>query len=339
MRRKTTMGVPCLLLLVVLLARLAPAVAAEPSRQVVDRVADRIEREYFDPDRGRRIAADLRAEALRGEFDAQRGDALAQRLTRRLRPLDRHFRVEWTRDGDTAPRVRDDRPPPGAAPAPRPLRDGPAPVPGATPARRAPPDIDVAIDDDGIGWLTLRRFAELDPGAGGADAAEAITTALDRLAEAKAVVVDVRGNGGGSPEMVGYVVSAFVAPGSRVYNTFHTRDAEFSEAPAQPYAHPRPEVPLYVLIDGRTASAAESFAYTLQQAGRAVIVGQVSAGAANPGQGFDVGDGYRVFVSTGSPINPVSGGNWEGVGIVPDHAAPSPEAKRAAVELVRARLR
>jgi len=332
MRRETTMGVPCLLLLIVLLARLAPAVAAEPSREVVDRVADRIEREYFDPDRGRRIAADLRGEALRGQFDAQRGDALAQRLTRRLRPLDRHFRVEWIGDGDTAPRTRGDRPPSGPAPA----RRGPADV-------DAEADVDVAIDDDGIGWLTLRRFADLDfdldPGAGGAGAAEAVTTALDRLRQAKAVVVDVRGNGGGSPEMVGYVVSAFVAPGARVYNRFRTRDAVFSEAPAQPYTHPRPVVPLYVLIDGGTASAAESFAYTLQQAGRAVVIGEVSAGAANPGQGFEVGDGYRVFVSTGSPVNPVSGGNWEGVGIVPDHAAASPDAKRAAVERVRARLR
>jgi C-terminal processing protease CtpA/Prc len=77
-------------------------------------------------------------------------------------------------------------------------------------------------------------------------------------------------------------------------------------------------MPKYVLISGRTASAAESLAYTLQAARRATVIGEISAGAANPGGAFPVGDGFEVFVSISSPVNPVTGTNWNIVGVKPD---------------------
>src|SRR3546814_10525604 len=81
---------------------------------------------------------------------------------------------------------------------------------------------------------------------------------------------------------------------------------------------PRPTVPLYVVVNARTASAAKSFAYTLQQAGRATIVGEASGGAANPGAPVATREALAVFVTTGSPVNPSSGGNWECTGVQPD---------------------
>src|SRR3546814_15709775 len=82
--------------------------------------------------------------------------------------------------------------------------------------------------------------------------------------------------------------------------------------------------------------AAESFAYTLQQAGRATIVGEASGGAANPGAPVATREGLAVFVPTGSPVNPFSGGNWEGTGVQPDVRVPSAEAFDAALRLARA---
>ena len=80
----------------------------------------------------------------------------------------------------------------------------------------------------------------------------------------------------------------------------------------------RPDVPLYVLISGRTGSAAEEFAYDVQTHGRGTIVGETSVGAANPGGMFDVGGGFSVFISTGAAVNPITGTNWEHVGVKPD---------------------
>ena len=94
-------------------------------------------------------------------------------------------------------------------------------------------------------------------------------------------------------------------------------------------------MPLYILVDGGTASAAEAFASTLKHAGRATLVGENTDGAANPGEDFDAGDGFSVFVATGAPVNPVTGGNWEGKGVGVDIEATSSTALDVALQRIR----
>ncbi|TDK21057.1 hypothetical protein E2F46_15265 [Luteimonas aestuarii] len=290
------------LLLCVLLT--ATVHAAEP-RAVAGRVADAIEREYFDPARGREIADGLRGSAARGEFDALvHPQELASALTEVLKPRDRHFNVRWQDGADAGPR-----------PGPRPD------------AARVNFGIrQVQLLPGNVGYLDLRMFADFEFGEPDAPARRAIEAALQLLAHADALLIDLRDNGGGSPAMVGYLASAFVAPGSDIYNTFHSRAGTASEAPAEPFAAPRTALPLYVLVSGRTGSAAEAFAYTLQNARRATVVGEATAGAANPGRPYPVGDGYSVFVSNGTPVSPLTGGNWEGVGVQPDVVVDSARA-------------
>lgn len=79
--------------------------------------------------------------------------------------------------------------------------------------------------------------------------------------------------------------------------------------------------PLYVLINGNAGSAAEAFAYDVQQFHLGTLVGSKTAGAAN-NNGFEpVAPAFMVSVSFGRPLHPVSGGNWEAVGVSPDVAA------------------
>src|SRR3546814_18373422 len=99
--------------------------------------------------------------------------------------------------------------------------------------------------------------------------------------------------------MVGYLASAFVARGADIFNTFHSRAGTQSEAPADWYDAPRPAVPLYVVVNARTGSAAESFAYTLQQAGRATLVGEASGGAANTGATVATREGRAIGRASG----------------------------------------
>lgn len=290
-----------------------PAAASGPSaRELADAVADTIATNYYDPALGKRHAAALREEALAGRFDdAGDPDALASAMTGFLRRRDRHFAV---RRSDTDDRRAPDR--------------GPR-------AARAPSPADgigrVEVLPGNIGYLELRGFADFAFGDPAARARRGIDGALQRIAGTKAVIVDLRDNAGGSPAMVGYLVSAFVAPGADIFNTFHWQGGSASEAPREWYAQPRADVPLYVLVGPGTASAAESFAYTLKHADRATVVGQPSAGAANPGRSFGLGNGYSAFVPTGSPINPKTGRNWEGVGVQPDIAVSAADALEAAL--------
>jgi hypothetical protein len=177
----------------------------------------------------------------------------------------------------------------------------------------------------------MSGFEDIDPADPDAPAKRAADAALRFVAGTDAVIFDLRDSSGGAPRMVGYLVSAFEPEGADIYNTFHTRAESFDEKPKSKLADPpRTTVPVYVLTSGRTASAAEAFPYTLQTAKRAKVVGERSAGAANPGGYLSAGDHFGVFISDGEPINPISHKNWEGTGIIPDIATPQAEALEAA---------
>lgn len=301
----------------------SPGQAAQP-RAVVGRVADQIAANFYDPARGAQIAAELKAEAARGAYDGYKAPLdLAEALTARLRPLDGHFQVQWQA--------------PQGAPAGA----------GVSQAVLADPDGDrranygfraVEVLPGNIGLIDLRYFAgfrsEDAPARARADAAMAMIGGAD------AVIVDLRDNGGGSPAMVGYLASYFVPKDADIYNTFKSRGPDAYETPPYEVRGARVlERPLYVLTSARTGSAAESFAYTLKAAKRAVVVGEASGGAANPGDFAPAGDGFRVFVATGRPVNPITKANWEGTGVAPDVAVPAGEALTRARTLALAEIR
>ena len=298
------------------------AVEQPTPRQIVTELAARIRGLYFDPVVGARIAADLEAESEAGAFDALTdGRDLAAALSSRLRPLDAHFNVAFDPSAPAVPTV------PRAAPPQR------APGVGAPPRGPNPAEVrsnfgfrKVEILPGNVGYIDLRQFSNINFDNPADPARRAADAALDFVSDADAVIFDLRDNGGGAPSMVGYLASAFTPAGTPIYNVFHSRSGTRSEAPQVFHPNPRLEVPVYVLISGRTGSAGEALPYTLQGARRATIVGEASGGAANPGGMVPVGWGYAVFISQGSPRNPNTGGNWEGTGVLPDVAVPWDQA-------------
>ncbi|MEU6742156.1 S41 family peptidase [Streptosporangium sandarakinum] len=105
-------------------------------------------------------------------------------------------------------------------------------------------------------------------------------------------------------------------------NTMYRRGGERSERswslPHVPGARFGGGKPLYVLSGDSTFSAAEEPAYDLQQFGRAVVVGEPTRGGAHPCKGWTVHPHLEAAVPTGRAVNPVSGANWEGIGVQPD---------------------
>jgi len=291
-------------------------------RAKVEALAKAIDTQFFDEARAHKIAAELRAEARKGAYDRLIDPRdFSAALTERLQPLDRHFAVNWS--------------PPSHEAGPRPGGG----LPSFLSRRGGYGFAAVRILPGNIGYIDMRGFAHFEP-TGDQAAREAADAALALVAATDAVIFDLRDNGGGSPAMVGYLVGHFTPDGAKIYNTFKTRgEPDSDEAPTVPIkVERRLTVPLYVLTSGRTASAAESFAYTLQSAKRAVVVGEASGGGANPGGPAELGDGLSVFISGGTPINPITGKNWEGTGVIPDVAVPVGEALTRAQVLALAKL-
>ncbi len=292
-------------------AEIADQLNAETRRQVVLGLAELIEDKYIEAEMATRLGADLRQRLAAGAYDSYTSPRdLAAVLTRELEQADRHFFIDWQPPGSGVAVLGDH-----SEESQEQWREysrlqnfG---------FRR------VDILPGNIGYLELRYF---DSPRQAADTAMA---AMNLLASSDTVLIDLRRNGGGEPEMVQLLASYFLGPEPIHYNSFYSRDGETTrQFWTLPHVRGKRilDAPLYVLTSARTGSAAEGFSYAMQAQKRAMIVGEITGGAANPGESFAIGHGFSAFVSTGKPVNPITGTNWEGIGVQPDKSVAASEA-------------
>jgi len=172
--------------------------------------------------------------------------------------------------------------------------------------------------------------------------AEPMSTTMSKLAAAKALIIDLRENGGGSPEGVAYMASYLFGDKAVHLNNVYNRQADRTQtsytSPDLPGRRFGPQKPVYVLTSGFTFSAAEEFAYDLQALGRATIVGEVTGGGAHPVEMHRVSDHWSIFLPTSRSINPITKTNWEGTGVQPGVEVPADQALSKALELAAAEL-
>jgi len=76
--------------------------------------------------------------------------------------------------------------------------------------------------------------------------------------------------------------------------------------------------PVFVLTSGWTFSGGEELVYDIKARKRGLAIGETTAGGANPGGLQPLGHGFLAFIPVGYAVNPVTGTNWEGVGVQPD---------------------
>lgn len=160
--------------------------------------------------------------------------------------------------------------------------------------------------------------------------AGAVRQAVTRLQRqgAQAYVVDLRGNPGGRLVTMMQVAGVFT-------RGFLWR-AVLSWSLPVPYpaiGDPATDLPLYLLVDDGVNSAAEGLAGALQDNGRAVVVGETTAGNVEAVLPFCLRDGSQAWIATGV-LAPLLGATWEGRGVEPDVAVPADEALDAALRLV-----
>ncbi len=142
--------------------------------------------------------------------------------------------------------------------------------------------------------------------------------AMRFLKGGRAIIIDLRGNGGGWIQASKYLISHFVDADALIA-TFHRPNGETDQYRAADYL-PSGRIqgpPIYILIDRRSRSAAEMVAYTFQQYRLGELIGARTEGAANISDDFAVAPGFRLSVSTGRTVQPISGTDWEGAGVAP----------------------
>jgi carboxyl-terminal processing protease len=150
--------------------------------------------------------------------------------------------------------------------------------------------------DDRIGYLPLDRFSE--------SSAEEVYRAVAglRKAGARAFVLDLRGNGGGSLDQSIRVSNVFVKRGQEVLRVVYRNvPTEVYRAAADPLA---PAEPVVVLTDEGTASAAEIVAGALQDHDRAVVVGEPTFGKGLVQDLFPLEGGWALKLTTGKWYTP-----------------------------------
>lgn len=150
---------------------------------------------------------------------------------------------------------------------------------------------------------------------------QAYDDAMRFLREGDAVIIDLRGNGGGDHAAVRYLLSHFMKP-DQLDITFLQAGEEPTQSRTLDHLPAGRMIgkPLYVLTSRQVGSAAEAFAYDVQQFRLGTLVGGTTGGAANNNTFVPIAPGFVLSVSYGRPVHPVSGTNWEGVGVSPDVA-------------------
>jgi retinol-binding protein 3 len=275
---------------------------------------------YVSPEVAARMSGDLHRRLARGEFQSiTDGEELARQLTADLQEIshDQHLRVQFFATG--APPTRT-----SLTPSPEDLeserQDGLRDNFGFARVRRLPGN---------VGYLDIRAFHTLSI------AKPAVVAAMRVVANTDALIIDLRGNFGGEPDCVTFVAShLFDKPAhldTLVMRWPENHTQEYWTAPVAPRFGGHK--PVYLLTSHQTFSGGEAFAYNLQALRRVRIVGEPTAGAAHLTIPIRVSEHFAISVPFGRSINPTTGRDWEGTGVVPDVSAAASDAVAVAYRL------
>ena len=164
---------------------------------------------------------------------------------------------------------------------------------------------------------------------------------MNFVAVSRALIVDLRENGGGSPAMVAYISSYLFDSRTHLNNLWTRRTDRIDEFWTRDVSGRRfgGEKPVYVLTSSRTFSGAEEFSYNLKSLKRATIIGETTGGGAHPVSGHAIGDHFMMGVPFARAINPITKTNWEGTGVAADVKVPAADALTTALNLTREGVR
>ena len=177
--------------------------------------------------------------------------------------------------------------------------------------------------DGNVGYLDVRRVAVP------ANAGPAIGAAMELVAGTYALIIDLRHNGGGAPEGVVFWCSYLLDERpTHLNDIFHADTGETRQFWALPYVPGTryPDRPVLVLTSGRTFSGARISPTRCRLWAGPRWSASTTGGGAHPTRGFPISAAVHIGIPFARSINPVTGTNWQGTGVVPDVPADAEQA-------------
>jgi hypothetical protein len=187
----------------------------------------------------------------------------------------------------------------------------------------------VEILPGNVGYVKFNQFVDTDLAGPTAAAAMAF------VANADALIIDLRENGGGNASMIQLLAGYLFKDSVHLIDWYSRRDDKTTQSWSNDWVPGRTmyETPVYVLVSNRTGSAAEEFTFDLKNRKRATIVGETTGGAGNTVE-------YRVYdmgsflaglkLPNAQALDPETHVGWEAIGVAPDIAVPTDKALAAA---------
>ena len=171
--------------------------------------------------------------------------------------------------------------------------------------------------DGSVGYLRIENFHD--------GMAAQFQQVLDGLLAdgAQALVIDVRHNGGGRVKEMSEALDPLLPEGTIM--TLRTKDGDETVYSSDADMI---DLPIAVLIDDQSISAAEFFAAALQEYDRATLVGTHTTGKGRAQQTFELSDGSAINLSVEEYFTP-NGNSLADVGIAPDEEVTLTEAQQA----------
>jgi len=290
---------------------------APTTAEVVARCADLVAERFVLPDVGQQAADRLRTRSAAGAYDDLDPGSLAEALSADLRAVahDLHLRVIHHPDG--VPPTDD----PEALEAYW-HRMALATAGGIRRVERLHGNVAHVV----IGPV----LTPATPSWG------AVCAAMALVADADALVLDVRECRGGDPDTVQLLMSHVVGDEPVRLVDMESR----LDGLRQRWTHPvdphrfGPDKPLVVLTSGTTFSGGEEVAFDVQDLDRGRVVGERTRGGANPREGFAVHPELELAVPVARAFSARTGASWEGVGVAPDVECAADEALDRALGLL-----
>ncbi|MEA5137076.1 MAG: S41 family peptidase [Candidatus Fimivivens sp.] len=160
-----------------------------------------------------------------------------------------------------------------------------------------------------IGYIRISQFNDNTP--------DQFFKVMSQLMEdgAQALVFDVRGNPGGTIESVGKILDKLLPEGPIISATYRN-----STTPQVLITSDAEEIklPMAVLINSKSASAAELFAQALKDYNKAKAIGVTTYGKGSMQEIHKLSDGSALDFTV-ARYNPPKSPNFEGIGVKPDY--------------------